>query len=35
MGMFTGAGFEVAARRQHNRSTPVRPIVRRAVGPAG
>jgi GNAT superfamily N-acetyltransferase len=31
VGMFEGAGFEVVARRQHNRTTPVRPIVRRRV----
>ena len=32
VGMFEKAGFEVAARRRHNRSTPVRPIVRRSLG---
>jgi len=35
LGMFENAGFEVAAWRQHNRTTPVHPIVRRAVHPAG
>jgi GNAT superfamily N-acetyltransferase len=29
--MFERAGFEVAERRQHNRSSPIRPIVRRRV----
>ncbi len=28
LSMFERAGFEVVARRQHNRSSPVRPIVR-------
>jgi hypothetical protein len=27
--MFEDAGFEVVARRQFNKTTPVRPIVRR------
>ena len=31
VGMFERAGFEVAERRQFNRSSPVRPIVRRRV----
>jgi len=30
--MFERAGFTVIARRQWNRSTPVRPIVRRSLG---
>jgi GNAT superfamily N-acetyltransferase len=33
LGMFEGAGFKVAERRQFNRSTPERLIVRRAVRP--
>lgn len=33
VGMFERAGFKVAERRQFNRTTPVRPIVRRAVRP--
>jgi GNAT superfamily N-acetyltransferase len=33
LGMFERAGFEVAARRQANRSSPTRPIVRRRVRP--
>ena len=28
LSMFESAGFEVVARRQFNRTTPVRPIVR-------
>ncbi len=32
VGMFEKAGFEVAARRRHNRTTPERPIVRRQLG---
>ena len=31
VGMFEAAGFEVVERRQWNKTTPVRPIVRRAV----
>ena len=31
VGMFERAGFAVVERRQFNRSTPVRPIVRRAI----
>ncbi len=31
LGMFERAGFEVVERRQWNRTTPVRPIVRRRV----
>jgi GNAT superfamily N-acetyltransferase len=31
VGMFERAGFKVAERRQWNRTTPVRPIVRRAI----
>ena len=31
LGMFERAGFKVAERRQWNPSTPVRPIVRRAI----
>lgn len=31
LGMFERAGFEVAARRQFNRASPVRPIVRRRI----
>jgi GNAT superfamily N-acetyltransferase len=31
LGMFERAGFEVAARRRANRSSPMRPIVRRPV----
>jgi GNAT superfamily N-acetyltransferase len=31
LGMFERAGFEVAERRQWNATTPVRPIVRRAI----
>jgi GNAT superfamily N-acetyltransferase len=33
VGMFEDAGFKVAERRQANRTTPVRPIVRRRVRP--
>lgn len=33
LGMFEGAGFREVARRQWNRSSPIRPIVRRAVRP--
>jgi GNAT superfamily N-acetyltransferase len=33
VGMFERAGFEVVERRQWNRTTPVRPIVRRSVRP--
>lgn len=33
VGMFEAAGFEVAARRQFNRTSPVRPIVRRELDP--
>jgi GNAT superfamily N-acetyltransferase len=33
LGMFARAGFTVVERRQWNRTTPVRPIVRRAVQP--
>lgn len=33
VGMFEAQGFEVVERRQWNRTTPVRPIVRRAVRP--
>jgi len=33
LGMFERAGFEVAARRQANRASPLRPIVRRTVRP--
>ena len=33
LGMFERAGFDVAARRQANRSSPPRPIVRRGVRP--
>ena len=29
LSMFEDAGFEVVARRQFNKTTPVRPIVRR------
>ena len=32
--MFTRAGFKVVERRQWNATTPVRPIVRRAIRPA-
>jgi GNAT superfamily N-acetyltransferase len=32
-GMFERAGFDVVARRQFNRTTPVRPIVRREMEP--
>ena len=32
--MFTRAGFKVIERRQWNATTPVRPIVRRAIRPA-
>jgi GNAT superfamily N-acetyltransferase len=32
--MFTRAGFKVVERRQWNATTPVRPIVRRALRPA-
>lgn len=31
LSMFERAGFEVVARRRHNRSSPVRPIVRRSL----
>ena len=31
LAMFERAGFEVAARRQYNRSSPVRPVVRREL----
>jgi GNAT superfamily N-acetyltransferase len=31
VGMFESAGFEVVERRQWNKTTPVRPIVRRAI----
>ena len=31
VGMFERAGFKVVERRQWNRTTPVRPIVRRAI----
>ena len=31
VGMFARAGFEVAERRQFNRTSPVRPIVRRRI----
>lgn len=31
LSMFEDAGFEVVARRQHSRTTPVRPIVRRTI----
>jgi len=33
LAMFKRAGFEVAARRQANRASPLRPIVRRSVRP--
>jgi GNAT superfamily N-acetyltransferase len=33
VGMFERAGFKVVERRQVNRTTPVRPIVRRGVRP--
>src|SRR5688500_10428023 len=33
VGMFEGAGFKIVERRQANRTTPVRPIVRRRVRP--
>jgi GNAT superfamily N-acetyltransferase len=33
VGMFEGAGFKVAERRQANRTAPLRPIVRRRVRP--
>jgi GNAT superfamily N-acetyltransferase len=33
--MFERAGFTVADRRQWNRSSPIRPIVRRGLTPAG
>jgi GNAT superfamily N-acetyltransferase len=33
VGMFERAGFKVVERRQANRTTPVRPIVRRGVRP--
>jgi GNAT superfamily N-acetyltransferase len=33
LGMFERAGFKEVARRQWNRSSPIRPIVRRAVRP--
>ena len=35
LGMFEGAGFRVVERRQFNRASPVRPIVRRALRPSG
>lgn len=35
LSMFQRAGFEVAARRQANRTAPVRPIVRRKLRPRG
>jgi GNAT superfamily N-acetyltransferase len=35
VGMFEAAGFEVVERRQWNKTTPVRPIVRRSVRPSG
>jgi hypothetical protein len=31
--MYERAGFKVVARRQWNKTTPVRPIVRRALRP--
>jgi len=34
LSMFERAGFEVVERRQWNASTPIRPIVRMAIGPA-
>jgi GNAT superfamily N-acetyltransferase len=34
VGMFERAGFEVVERRQFNRTSPIRPIVRRRVRPA-
>jgi GNAT superfamily N-acetyltransferase len=34
LSMFERAGFKVVARRQWNSTTPVRPIVRRALRPA-
>jgi GNAT superfamily N-acetyltransferase len=34
LSMFERAGFEVAARRQFNAASPVRPIVRRRVRPS-
>jgi GNAT superfamily N-acetyltransferase len=33
VGMFERAGFEVVERRRFNRTSPIRPIVRRAVRP--
>ena len=33
VGMFERAGFEVVERRQFNRTSPVRPIVRRRIRP--
>jgi GNAT superfamily N-acetyltransferase len=33
LAMFEGAGFKVVERRQWNATTPVRPIVRRAIRP--
>jgi GNAT superfamily N-acetyltransferase len=33
VGMFEGAGFKVVERRRANRTTPVRPIVRRRMRP--
>jgi GNAT superfamily N-acetyltransferase len=33
LSMFESAGFDVVARRQFNKSSPVRPIVRRALRP--
>ena len=35
LSMYESAGFEVVARRQSSRTSPVRPIVRRQVGPTG
>jgi GNAT superfamily N-acetyltransferase len=35
LGMFEGAGFRVVERRQFNKASPVRPIVRRALRPSG
>lgn len=34
LAMFERAGFEVVERRQWNATSPVRPIVRRALGPS-
>jgi len=33
LGMFEQAGFEVVERRQWNKTTPIRPIVRRPIRP--